>query len=179
MSLKHGLLGLLSYEPMTGYELDKEFSNSLGNFWQAKTSQIYRELDDMQKKGWLTSERVIQDDKPNKRVYSLTAEGKAKFMEWLASPEEDIKNAMQVKSAFLMRIFFAGDGKREDALNMLTMYREVCLRRIRAMEEAVAATEGMKGQFPELAVYWQLTAMHGEIMAKARLEWVEKAIGML
>ena len=77
MSLKHGLLGLVSSEgSMTGYELDKFFKNSLNYFWQAKTSQIYRELKAMEDLGWLTSERVIQEDKPNKKVYSITAEGK-------------------------------------------------------------------------------------------------------
>ena len=44
VSLKHGLLGLLNYQPMTGYELDKEFKESLAYFWQAKPQQIYREL---------------------------------------------------------------------------------------------------------------------------------------
>ena len=37
MSLKHGLLGLLNYGSMTGYELDKIFRDSLSFFWQAKT----------------------------------------------------------------------------------------------------------------------------------------------
>ncbi|MCL2350821.1 MAG: PadR family transcriptional regulator, partial [Defluviitaleaceae bacterium] len=76
MSLKHGLMGLLSQKPMTGYDLDKEFNASLGFFWPAQYSQIYAELDKMEKKGWLVSRRVVQEDKPNKRVYSLTAEGK-------------------------------------------------------------------------------------------------------
>jgi len=179
MSLKHGLLGLLGSEPQTGYSLAKEFKGSIGNFWQAKTSQIYRELDDMQRKGWLTSERVIQEDKPNKRVYSVTAEGWAEFLNWLALPGDDIKNAMFVKNAFLMRLFFAGEGKREDALKMLEDYREMCAGRVKAMEAAVTMLESFKEQFPEHAVYWQLTAIHGEIMNKARFEWVEKAIEML
>ncbi|MDR2589569.1 MAG: PadR family transcriptional regulator, partial [Oscillospiraceae bacterium] len=88
MSLKHGLLGLLNYDgPMTGYDLDKEFKRSLGYFWYAKQQQIYRELDEMEIKGWLTSERVIQNEKPNKRVYSITEDGKTEFVDWLNSPE--------------------------------------------------------------------------------------------
>ena len=60
MSLKHGLLGLLNYGPMTGYELDKAFKASLSFFWQAKASQIYRELGTMEQNGWLTSKRIVQ-----------------------------------------------------------------------------------------------------------------------
>ena len=42
MALKQGLLGLLNYGEMTGYELAKVFNDSLSFFWQAQTSQIYR-----------------------------------------------------------------------------------------------------------------------------------------
>lgn len=86
MSLKHGLLGLLNYGSMTGYELDKIFRDSLSFFWQAKTSQIYRELDTMECHGWLTSERIIQNDKPNKRVYTITDSGKEELGNWLSMP---------------------------------------------------------------------------------------------
>lgn len=55
MSLKYGLLSLLNYGDMTGYELSKEFDDSLGFFWQAQISQIYRELNTMEKCGWLKS----------------------------------------------------------------------------------------------------------------------------
>ena len=41
--LKHGILGLLNYGSMTGYEINKAFKDSLSYFWNAQTSQIYRE----------------------------------------------------------------------------------------------------------------------------------------
>ena len=91
MSLRHGLLGLINYSPMTGYEIVKDFENSLSYFWHATSQQIYKELDAMEKSGWLVSERIIQTEKPNKRVYSITPEGKAALLEWLSTPEEGVK----------------------------------------------------------------------------------------
>ena len=180
MSQKHGLLGLLNYEPMTGYALDKLFRESLAFFWHAKASQIYRELDAMEQSGWLTSERVIQDDKPNKRVYSLTAQGKDEFLNWLASPENDILNAMQVKNAFLLRLFFAGEHTKEQALSMLNAYRDVCLKYLSKLDEAIEiAAEEEQSSPPEKAIFWNLTAMLGEAISQARLDWVNKAIKML
>ena len=44
MSLTYGILGFLSYGSMTGYDLAKAFSCSVNFFWNAQTSQIYREL---------------------------------------------------------------------------------------------------------------------------------------
>lgn len=101
-SFGHGMLGLLNYGPMTGYELDKAFKESLSFFWQAQTSQIYRELDAMEQNGWLSSEYVIQKDKPNKRVYSITDTGKKELNNWLLSPQSDIAATMRIKNAFLM-----------------------------------------------------------------------------
>ena len=48
--LKHGILGLLNYKEMTGYEIMEIFRDSLNYFWDAKTSQIYRELQGLEQK---------------------------------------------------------------------------------------------------------------------------------
>lgn len=48
--LKHGILGLLNYGDMTGYEIMKVFRDSLSFFWTANTSQIYRELNTLKKR---------------------------------------------------------------------------------------------------------------------------------
>ena len=180
MSLKYGLLGLLNYGPMTGYELDKEFKESLAHFWQAKTSQIYRELDAMEREGWLSSERVVQEEKPNKRVYSVRAEGRAAFMDWLSSPGADIENATRVKSVFFMRLFFAGETSREQVLELLYAYRKQCLVGMEEMDKANELFNPSESLYkPEDIEYWKLIMLHGEMMRKTRLEWVEKAISLL
>jgi len=179
MSLKHGLLGLLNYEPMTGYELDKEFKESLDYFWQARGNQIYRELDLMEKNGWLTSERVIQAEKPNKRVYSITANGKKELLDWLSSPEADIANATNVKSAFLLRVFFAGETGKEKALELLRSFRDVCVASNTKIDEPIKKIAHEELNYPEQAVYWNLTASYGAMMNQARIAWAEEAIAKL
>lgn len=181
MSLKHGLLGLLNYGPMTGYELDKAFKASLSFFWQAKTSQIYRELDAMEQCGWLTSERVIQSEKPNKRVYTITDSGKAELTNWLSLPESDIANAMSVRSAFLMRVFFAGETSTEQALELLRAYREKCLERIKGMSTAYEAISeyGAVISDKKKAKYWEITVLYGDSFFDAGLAWADKAIALL
>ena len=183
MSLKHGLLGLLSSEgPTTGYELDKIFKNSLAYFWHAKTSQIYRELSTMESLGWLTSERVLQEEKPNKRVYSITDQGKEELLKWLMLPDIDIGGG--VKSPFMMRIFLigeAGEAGKEQALQMIGKYRESCndfelkiaeaLKEIAKLEGNVEDSEHMK--------YWKIIALHGEMSIKTAIEWTDKAIAIL
>jgi len=166
MSLRHGLLGLLNYEPKTGYDLDKQFKESLGHFWQAKGSQIYRELDAMEQHGWLASTQIKQDEKPNKRVYSITPAGKTEFMTWLSSPSGDIKNAMNIKSTFLMRVFFAGETSDKHTLEMLRLYRNASLQIKLSYDK-------------EQSKYQQLTTLYSEIMNQAQIRWAEKSIALL
>jgi PadR family transcriptional regulator AphA len=181
MSLKHGVLGLLNYSPMTGYELDKAFKASLSFFWQAKTSQVYRELDAMEGGGWLTSQRIKQTEKPNKRVYTITDRGKEELAHWLSLRESDIADAMHVKSAFLMRIFFAGETSMEQSLQMLRAYREKCLERKEALKTAYAASSeyGVIVDDDKKSKFWHISILYGEAFYDAGFDWADKAITIL
>lgn len=181
MSLKHGLMGLLNYGSMTGYELDKAFKASLSFFWQAKTSQIYRELDTMERRGWLTSKRVIQSEKPNKRVYTITEAGKEELSEWLSLPEADIVDAMRVKSAFLMRVFFGGEMNTGQSLEMIRTYRKKCLessKELRAAYDAISEYEAVVSD-DRKSKYWEISVLYGEAFFGAGLNWADKAIAIL
>ena len=176
MSLKHGLLGLLSCGgPTTGYELDKFFKHSLAYFWQAKTSHIYRELSAMESQGWLTSERVFQEEKPNKRVYSLTDAGKAELLNWLCLPD----SSGGVKSAFLMRIFFSGEVGGSQALKLIHEYRDRCIALLPDISQVKETITQREAVYSKHVTYWKLTALHGEISLRAGIEWANMAIEIL
>jgi len=44
-------------------------------FWQARHSQIYPELARLEEKGLVTHQVVEQQDRPDKKVYSVTDSG--------------------------------------------------------------------------------------------------------
>ena len=148
--------------------------------WQAKNSQIYNELDKMEQKGWLTSERIMQDERPNKRVYSITENGRAELLDWLSAPEDDVNNALTQKSAFLLRVLLAGNTNKDAALKLLRSFREVCLTRKTEQEGIRTAIARDEPNYDhEITLYWNLVALHGEIALQARLDWVEKAINIV
>jgi len=172
----------MNYKAMTGYEMVKEFDESLAYFWHATSQQIYKELDTMEKTGWLISERIMQTEKPNKRVYSITEQGKKALVDWVSKPEEGITKFMQGKNPFLMRLAFAGEGSDESALKMLYDFRSQYLSFADKMndldiDEMIAEDEAKLGS--KVMKYWKIVALHGEYIRKARLEWVEKAISIL
>ena len=51
VSLRSALLALLSSGPLTGYDVVKQFSSSVGHVWHAPDSQIYPELRKMHAEG--------------------------------------------------------------------------------------------------------------------------------
>lgn len=179
MSLKFGLLGLLNYGKMTGYELDKAFKASLNFFWQAQTSQIYRELNSMEKKGWLTSELVYQEGKPNKKVYAITEQGRAALHNWLS--DGDTGGPFSIRSVFLLKLFFAGEISRENTVKMLKDYKESCLANLQALK----STEHSINQYSQMirdrekAVYWQATANFGFHYFEMCARWADETIKML
>lgn len=179
MSLKYGLLGLLKYGQMTGYELDKTFKDSLFLFWKAQTSQIYRELNGMEKLGWLTSEIVFQTDKPNKKLYSITNLGKQELLNWLA--ESSLENEFQTRSTFLMKLFFSGERDIQDNIAMLKEYKVKCLDELVDLEKANCSIEHYSQSPAEKqdAIYWRLTTRFGALHIKACYDFAEEAIKTL
>ena len=103
--LKHGILGLLNYGDKTGYEIMTVFRDSLNHFWTAQTSQIYRELQTMEKNGWISQRHVEQAGKPDKNVFSITEAGRAELLGWLRADNLP-KGA---RDPFLMKTFFRGE----------------------------------------------------------------------
>lgn len=172
MSLKHGLLGLLNYGDMTGYELTKTFEDSLAFFWHAQMSQIYRELNTMERDGWLTSRAVIQTDKPNKRVYSITQQGRAELHAWL---EKDLTGAfLTTRSAFLMQLFFSADKGKEATMKSLKKARDAfyaIIQETGKIGESISFYGDAVGS-DQAPVYWNMTAQFGYAYFEMCYRWL-------
>lgn len=103
-NLKYALLGLLSQQPMTGYDIAKEFNKELSEFWYAKHSQIYPELKRLIEEGLLSYEIKISGEVLEKKLYSITDSGKAVFLEWMLKTEP---MEATPKDIFRLRMYFS------------------------------------------------------------------------
>lgn len=101
MSLRYALLGLLSRDDATGYELTQKFKKTMIHFWYAHHSQIYRELMKMEQEGLVCSEVIPQQDHPDKKVYNLKDSGYEELLAWLMGGNV---NPPKLKDAQLLRI---------------------------------------------------------------------------
>jgi DNA-binding PadR family transcriptional regulator len=181
MSLKYGLLGLLNYGSMTGYELDKAFKDSLAFFWQGQTSQIYRELNAMEAAGLVTSRIEIQTERPNKKYYTITASGRRDFLNWLSQAEENMETTLHLRSSFLMRLFFAGELEPGQIEAMLRTFRDRCRKALADMTEIPEYIEQYKAAIdkPERSAYWQMVALCGKTYYEAMEQWADAMLSDL
>src|SRR3954466_3110656 len=88
MALEHAILVSLPERAGSGYELARRFDKSIGYFWSATHQQIYRVLKRMEGSGWLNSESVTQEGRPDKKVYAVSEAGRAELARWIAEPSD-------------------------------------------------------------------------------------------
>lgn len=105
MSLRHALLALLEAGPMTGYELAKQFDESVGYVWRAQHSQIYTELRRLEQEGLVVANTLPRGAKAlaTKRPYALTEAGARELQRWVAEvePPAPVRDPAYVKATYL------------------------------------------------------------------------------
>jgi DNA-binding PadR family transcriptional regulator len=115
-TLRYAILGLLSRKSMTGYELSKEFETNLFEFWNTKHSQIYPELKNLTQSGLVEYTIQISGNVMEKKVYSLTQEGKDAFFQWAQTESDTITVP---KDEFRLRLYFSDEIPTERRLALL------------------------------------------------------------
>jgi DNA-binding PadR family transcriptional regulator len=85
-TLGYAILGLLSREALSGYDLTQRMAERVGYFWSARHSQIYPELARLEDGGYVTHSVVEQKERPDKKVNKITPEGLDALKEWVTLP---------------------------------------------------------------------------------------------
>lgn len=173
MTLKHAILGLLNYEPMTGYDLKKMIDISINHFWPAVQSQVYTTLSKMEKEGWVSVETIPQEPLPPRKVYSLTPVGKAEFVDWLTTPQA----CGETRIAWLVQVFFAGQLDDEKTLTLLYNLKSVFQQRLEGYSSIPdenrdsLQNDPMRDKF-----FWMLTVDYGVAQSIEQIKWIDKVI---
>lgn len=172
MSLRHSVLGILSIRPMSGYELKKVIDSSVGHFWTADQSQVYRTLSALVEDGMASRRTVVQEERPNLHLHSVTDNGLAELDRWLASP----LRAQPSRDPFLARLFFADRLPMERIRELLDARRRETREEFAALEAIFLVTDAaeLPGDISELArVLRMATLAKGLADARAELAWLD------
>ncbi|WP_246090060.1 PadR family transcriptional regulator [Nonomuraea deserti] len=85
MALRHAVLAALLDEELSGYQLAKAFGLGVANFWHALPQQLYAELARLERDGLVSGREVVQDTRPNKRLFTATDAGLAELERFAAT----------------------------------------------------------------------------------------------
>lgn len=77
------LAALLDGE-FSGYQLAKGFDVGVANFWHALPQQLYAELTKLESDGLVAGREVVQEGRPNKRLFRVTDDGLAELERFAA-----------------------------------------------------------------------------------------------
>ena len=123
MALKHAILVLLEREAGSGYDLVQRFKSGIGNFWSATHQQVYQELKKLSRDKLVTYQLREQTERPDKKIYRITAAGRKALKFWLEHPAKPTR----VNEALLVKIFGAKLADRE--LMLAELDRHIAMRK--------------------------------------------------
>lgn len=140
----YAILGLLAIRPWSTYELTRQMDRSLGRIWPRATSKLYEEPKKLVEHGLARADRGQVGRRP-RTVYRITAKGRRALATWL--PQDSAGPVLE--SEQLLKIFFAENGTRADALATLAAARAWAEERNRDNLAAARAYQDGAGPFQE------------------------------
>ncbi|QLH26227.1 PadR family transcriptional regulator [Streptomyces sp. Rer75] len=179
MALRHAVLAALLDEELSGYQLVKAFDLGVANFWHAQPQQVYAELTRLERDGLITGREVVQDTRPNKRLFQVTDAGLA---------ELDHFTATAAKPSF-MRDDLVVKVQAADHVDTRTLIARLTERAALAQDKIDLfgkLLRGMRGDRTEeeflrhgerIGPY--LTCLRGLAFEQGNLDWCERTVAVL
>ena len=161
---------------MSGYDLKQFADQSIGHFyWSPAKSQIYAELRRLKSEGLVTEEHVEQDNRPDKRIYAITPDGRERLSRWVNDNdyERDV-----FKSTLMLKIFLGRSGDVNALIDLVSQnleFAEERLALLKGMEQNCLAPEHEDHD----KLFSLLTIRAGIRLTEATVEWSNDALADL
>jgi PadR family transcriptional regulator AphA len=169
VSVRHFVLGMLVRSPMSGYDIKRALR---GMGWLIDTpsyGSVYGALHGLRDDGMVTLEVVPNEDKPPKKVYTITGCGKTELQEWLGQPADEDSSLR----TFIMRLALA------DQLSEEALVEHLECRRARVAEHGASVEQDMGQMDADVDIGQRLTRELILTMARAEVGWLDDALARL
>jgi PadR family transcriptional regulator AphA len=169
VSIRHFILGLLTRQPMSGYDI-KRFLKSLSWLIDSPSfGSLYPALHALLEDGLVTVEILSRQDKPPRKIYSITERGGQALQEWMdrpAAPEVSLK-------AFVMRLILASNLSHAGLIAHLEQRHSQVAAHQLALEQTAQATDD------DMDLGERLALGYGLAVAAAELAWLHRTLAQL
>ncbi|TKK87603.1 PadR family transcriptional regulator [Herbidospora galbida] len=137
MSIRHGLLALLSRGPRHGYQLRVDFEASTGATWPLNVGQVYTTLARMERDGLV---EPGETDDQGRVVYALTEAGRAEMERWFTTP---VVPSDRPRDELVIKLAMAVAAKEVDVAEVIRRQRTATMRTLQQLTRAKRdSTEG-------------------------------------
>jgi PadR family transcriptional regulator, regulatory protein AphA len=160
------VLGQVAAGASTGYQVRARLVAGAAHFWHASYSQIYAELRRLEELGYVGEERVVQEKRPNKRVYTITPAGRQALRSWLVQPW----GLAHLRDESLVKLTLADVLPEAEVVAQLRSLKT-------AHESRMAEFEAQIASLPEdSSPYLRLALRKGVHAQAAFAQWCQEAI---
>jgi len=162
------ILGLLSHEDLSGYEIKKRIDGAISFFWKGSFGNIYPALKDMESSRLITKSDTSVGGR-EKLTYHITEAGKETLKNWLQ--EEQASNELRYET--LLKLFFGGADTKSVSLRNIEIFEKQIEADLKLLKSYCDTLEKIMDE--EDHVYYYLTASFGVDTYEAYLKWCDKA----
>jgi DNA-binding PadR family transcriptional regulator len=175
MALSHALLAAIHDRACSGYDLAKKFDGSIGFFWNATHQQIYRELTKLEEQSQIEAQLVRQEQRPDKKIYSVTSKGEQTLRSWIETPS----TVSPLKDDLLVKIFAGSIVSPETIVAELKHHRMQHLESLHTYQAIEAQNFADRSQLSNVGRYQYITLRQGIRLETEWLAWCAEAIELL
>ncbi len=179
MALVHTILTLLLNNPSSGYDISKRFEDGISCYWNASQQQVYRELTKMEKAGLVERTVIPQEGKPDKKIYSITATGHQKVLDWCLQPTEPTV----IREDLMVRILLAPHVPRERTIVELERRRQFHIQRFEHYLESknfyLKHGHFLEEEPTKMDKYRYMTLLRGIRFEQSWVDWCDEVLGLL
>lgn len=119
-TLEHAILGMLSGEPRSGYDVRQVFLTHL-RYYSDSPGTIYPALRRLEARGWVEPAPAAEPsgDNRSRRPYTLTAAGRQELLAWLEQPFAPGDIALRLPELFLRFTYMGTSVPRANTIAFL------------------------------------------------------------
>jgi DNA-binding PadR family transcriptional regulator len=163
------VLCLLEVEgEQSGYELLKRATRGVGHVWAPAKSQLYAVLPRLARDGSASVRTVVQNDRPDKQLYAITASGRRALTAWLETIDRDDVDG------FHLKVFYGSLIPRRTLIEHVEAYRERLHETLATYDEISERNKGRGHEY-----YHRLMLDYGYARARASLAWTDEVVAKL
>lgn len=170
---KFAILGALSMDSGSGYDIKKFCDFSIAHFWNENYAHIYPVLKELEEEALVTAAAEKSSGRPAKSIYSITEEGRRELAGWLEAPVE----YGPARNELLLKLFFSGEVPKQKIIEVLENYREKLsgsLGSYTEIEDKLETQESLKNN--RGLPLWLATVRYGKTYAAAGVQWCDETI---